>query len=141
MILGANIQYGFLHGVESGSLDPVDGKYREFLRFYIILSPSSGSFPRMILIEQKKLIWDERMPGHMKCLQTQTQMNIMLQTHVNYILQTHVQFCFCKFCIIFKAFWEHKFDIKGQKCLKLGVKCLKFWVNLTQFPFIYALFC
>ena len=43
------------------------------------------------------------------------------------------KFC-CKFCIVFKAFWQHKFDIKrlfkGERS-QIGVKCLNFMVNLT----------
>ena len=78
----ANIQDGFLHGVESGSLDSVDGKYQEFLRFYIILSPGSGWFPRIILIGQKSkfLTWEYQDRHMLKYLLFMT-----LQIHFNYV--------------------------------------------------------
>ena len=39
--------------------------------------------------------------------------------------QTHVQNFCCKFCMILKAFWQHKFDIK------ILFRCRNFRVNLT----------
>ena len=39
------------------------------------------------------------------------------------------------FCMIFMAFWQHKFDIKrlfkGRNFPNWGLKCLNFRINLT----------